>query len=184
MTVSCARPCLTACCAAFLAPEDGLCPSHCSLPAHRERQNTGDTRTYLPRTHGNRQRVCLSHLCCWIGVWRRKEGRKSHFYCSMSLCTPAARSRGWGTALCPPPTASVPGQLPHCWAQATPETLLPAPGWGRGQGRGLWDTSKAGCSLLTAAVPLPSSLPWLRACAPARAQCPIPLSPSPRPDHR
>lgn len=70
---SCAPPCLTARCAAFLAPEDWLCPSPCPPPAHRERRDTGGARTYLPRAHGDRQRVCLSHLCCRNGVWRRKE---------------------------------------------------------------------------------------------------------------
>lgn len=91
--VSCARPCLTAHCAALLAPEDGLCPSPCSLPAHRERQNTGEVRTYLPRAHGNRQRVCLSHLCCWISVWRRKEKPFLLQHVPVHPCCPLARLR-------------------------------------------------------------------------------------------
>lgn len=57
----------------FPGPENWLCPSPCVPPAHQERRGTGGARTYLPRAHGDRQRVCLSHLCCWNGVWRRKE---------------------------------------------------------------------------------------------------------------
>lgn len=178
--VSCARPCLTALCAAFLAPEDGLCPSPCSLPAHRERRNTGDVRTYLPRAHGNRQRVCLSHLCFWIGVWRRKEKPFLLQHVPVHPCCLLARL-GDG---------SVPATHSACSRTTAPllgtshtshsKTFIPAPGWGREHSRGLWDTSKAGCSLLSIVVPLLSSLPWHGACVPTRARCPIPLSPSPK----
>lgn len=151
--VCCARPCLTALCAALLAPEDGLCPSPCSLPAHRERQNTGEVRTYLPRAHGNRQRVCLSHLCCWISVWRRKEKAFLLQHVPVHPCCPLARLRDGSV----PPTHSA------CSRTAVPplgtshtshsKTLLPAPGWGRG----LWDTSKPGCSFSPLRCPFPPS---------------------------
>lgn len=79
-------------------------------------------RTYLPRAHGNRQRVCLSHLCCcWIGVWRKKE--KPFLPHHVPMHPPLTRL---GTALCLPPTATVQGQLPHCWGKATPATGRPS----------------------------------------------------------
>lgn len=93
------------------------------------------------------------------------------------------------TAACPRasplPTHGAGGALcAHgaCWKAATlllgtrhascSETLLLATGWGGGHGWGLWDTSKLGCSLLTAAVPLPSSQPWHSACSPTRGAVP------------
>lgn len=179
-----APPCLTACCAAFLALEDWLCPSPCPPPAHRERQDTRSSRTYLPWAHGDRQRVCLSHLCCWNGVWRRKE---KPFVLQCAPVHPCCLLVGLGEG-------SVPTAHRACLKAAAlllgtshascSETLLPATGWGGGQSWGLWDTSKAGCSLLTAAMPLPSSQPWHGACLPAGAQCPAPPSLFPRPGHR
>lgn len=92
-------------------------------------------RTYLPRAHGNRQRVCLSHLCCWIGVWRRKEKPFLLEHVPVHPCCPLARL-GDG---------SVPTTHSACSRTAAPllgtshtghsETLLSAAGWGRGHSK-------------------------------------------------
>lgn len=79
----------------------------------------------VPSTGPWEQAEGLSEPSLLLDRCLEKEG-KAIFYCSMSLCIPAARSRGWGTALCPPPTAPVQGQLPRCWGQATPVPARPS----------------------------------------------------------
>lgn len=181
---SCAPPCLIARCAAFLAPEDWLCPSPCPPPACRERRDTGRARTYLPWAHRDRQRVCLSHLCCWNGVWRRKEKLFALQHAPVHPCCLLV-GLGDGSAPAAHSACSKAAALVLGTSHAShSETLLLAAGWGGGHSGGLQDTSKAGCSLLATTVPLPSLQQWHGACAPAGAQCPAPLSPSPRPGYR
>lgn len=79
----------------------------------------------VPSTGPWEQAEGLSEPSLLLDRCLEKEG-KAIFYCGMSLCIPAARSRGWGTAPCPPPTAPVQGQLPRCWGQATPVPARPS----------------------------------------------------------
>lgn len=71
--VSCA-PLLPHCLLCSLpVPRELALPLSLALTCTQGKARYRHVRTYLPWAHWDRQRVCLSHLCCWNGVWRRKE---------------------------------------------------------------------------------------------------------------